>query len=105
MTDLAAEQEEKVNDCSGASGELRTAEDSEFHRKRRLDQLRLLWDHRQLLFRSTGAGVIVATLIAFLIPNHYTSMTQLMPPDTQSTSNAMMLAGLAGQAGGGVGGV
>jgi capsule polysaccharide export protein KpsE/RkpR len=104
MTDIAAEQEEKVNDFSGAS-ELGTAEDSEFHRKRRLDQLRLLWDHRQLLFRSTGAGLIVATLIAFLIPNHYTSMTQLMPPDTQSTSNAMMLAGLAAKAGGGMGAV
>ena len=105
MTDLTAEQEEKVNDFSGASGELGTAEDSEFDRKRRLERLRLLWDHRQLLFRSTGAGLIVATLIAFLIPNRYTSMTQLMPPDTQSTSNAMMLAGLAAKAGSGLGAV
>src|SRR3984885_10911723 len=104
MADIAAEQEEKVSDFSRAS-ELGTAEDSEFHSKRRLDQLRLLWDRRQLLFRSTGAGLIVATLIAFLIPNHYTSMTQLMPPDTQSTSNALMLAGLAAKAGGGMGAV
>jgi tyrosine-protein kinase Etk/Wzc len=105
MTDIVAEQEEKVNDFSGASGELGNLQDSELDRKWRLEQLRLLWDHRQLLFRSTGAGLIVATLIAFLIPNRYTSMTQLMPPDTQSTSNAMMLAGLAAKAGSGLGAV
>jgi len=105
MTDIAAEQEEKVNDFSGASGELGNPQDPELDRKWRLEQLRLLWDHRQLLFRSTGAGLIVATLIAFLIPNRYTSMAQLMPPDTQSTSNAMMLAGLAAKAGSGLGAV
>jgi len=52
--------------------------------------LRLLWDHRQLLFRATICGLLASTLIAFLIPPRYESTTRLMPPDSQSIS------GLAG---------
>ena len=62
-----------------------------------------LWDQRGLLFRALAVGLIVATLIAFLIPKRYTAVTQLMPPDSQSTSSMMMLAGLAEKAGSGLG--
>jgi uncharacterized protein involved in exopolysaccharide biosynthesis len=44
---------------------------------------------------------VLSTLIALLIPNQYTSTTQLMPPDNQSSSSsmAMMAATLAKGAG------
>jgi uncharacterized protein involved in exopolysaccharide biosynthesis len=72
-------------------------------RKYLMDWLNVLWDQRGLLFRALAVGLIVATLIAFLIPKRYTAVTQLMPPDSQSTSSMMMLAGLAEKAGSGLG--
>src|SRR5438034_5925227 len=44
-------------------------------------------------------------MVAFLIPKSYTSTTQLMPPDPQSTSGMAMMAAMAAKAGGGLGGV
>jgi len=67
--------------------------------------LGVLWDQRRLLFRVTVIGFVVAILTAFLIPKRYTTTTRLMPPDTQSASNMMMLAGLAQRAGNGLGAV
>jgi uncharacterized protein involved in exopolysaccharide biosynthesis len=58
-------------------------------------RLQLLWDHRRLFFRAAGVGLILSALIAFLIPNQYTSTTQLMPPDNQSSSPMAMMAALA----------
>jgi capsule polysaccharide export protein KpsE/RkpR len=69
------------------------------------EQLRLLWGRRQFLSRAVAAGLLVSTLIAFLIPKSYTSTTQLMPPDPQSTSGMAMMAAMAAKAGGGLGGV
>ena len=42
-------------------------------------------------------------LLAFAIPKRYTTSTRLMPPDPQSTSSMMMLAGMAEKAGNGLG--
>ena len=69
------------------------------------EQLRLLWGRRQFFLRAVGAGLLASTLIAFLIPKSYTSTTQLMPPDQQSTSNMAMMAALASKAGGGLAGM
>jgi uncharacterized protein involved in exopolysaccharide biosynthesis len=74
-------------------------------RERQAKLLRLLWDARRLLFRSAAIGVLASTFIAFLIPKSYTSMTQLMPPDTQSSSGLAMMAAMAGKVGGGLGSV
>jgi uncharacterized protein involved in exopolysaccharide biosynthesis len=65
------------------------------------ERLRTLWDNRRLFLRAVGIGLVLSTLIALLIPNQYTSMTQLMPPDNQSSSSsmAMMAATLAKGAG------
>ncbi|HET8922226.1 MAG TPA: Wzz/FepE/Etk N-terminal domain-containing protein [Candidatus Acidoferrum sp.] len=68
-----------------------------------VEQLRLLWMRRRLLLRVTGVGLLVSTLVAFLIPKSYTSTAQLMPPDAQSTSALAMMAGMAAKAGGGLG--
>jgi len=69
------------------------------------DQLRLLWGRRRLFFRVGAVGLLLSTLVAFLIPKSYTATTQLMPPDPQSTSGMAMMAAMAAKAGGGLGGV
>ena len=74
-------------------------------RKWQAEQLRLLWGRRWFFFRAVAAGLIVSTLVAFLIPKSYTSTTQLMPPDPQSTSGMAMMAAMAAKAGAGLGAV
>ncbi len=70
--------------------------------ERQAQLLRLLWDRRRLLVKTAAIGLLASTLLAFLIPKSYTSVTQLMPPDTQSTSGMAMMAALAAKAGGGL---
>jgi uncharacterized protein involved in exopolysaccharide biosynthesis len=72
---------------------------------RQAELLRALWNRRKILFRATVGGLLASAFIAFLIPNSYTSTTQLMPPDEESTSGMAMVAGLAGKAGTGLGSV
>jgi uncharacterized protein involved in exopolysaccharide biosynthesis len=62
--------------------------------------LRLLWDHRRFFLLAALAGLLASTLVAFLIPKSYTSTTQLMPPDPQSTSGVAMMAAMAAKGGG-----
>src|SRR5438477_5688542 len=69
------------------------------------ERLRLLWGRRQLFLRATAIGLVVSTMIAFLIPKSYTSTAQLMPPDPQSTSGMAMMAAMAAKGGGGLAGV
>jgi uncharacterized protein involved in exopolysaccharide biosynthesis len=65
--------------------------------------LRLLWARRQFFLRATAFGLIVSTLAAFSIPKQYTATTQLMPPNTQSTSGMAMMAAFAAKGSGGLG--
>src|SRR5712692_6414504 len=67
--------------------------------------LRLLWERRRSLLRAAAIGLLASTLVAFLIPKSYTSTTQLMPPDPQSTSGMAMMAAMAAKGAGGLGGV
>jgi uncharacterized protein involved in exopolysaccharide biosynthesis len=67
------------------------------------EQLRLLWAHRRFFLRATSIGLIVSTVVAFWIPKQYTSTTQLMPPDTESTSGMSMMAAFAARGSGGLG--
>jgi uncharacterized protein involved in exopolysaccharide biosynthesis len=69
------------------------------------ERLRLLWGCRQFFLRAVAAGLLVSTLVAFLIPKSYISTTQLMPPDPQSTSGMAMMAAMAAKGGGGLAGV
>jgi capsule polysaccharide export protein KpsE/RkpR len=62
-------------------------------------RLRRLWEKRRLLTRAVAAGLVIGTLVAFLIPQRFDSQTQLMPPDQQSTSG-MGLGALAAASGG-----
>jgi capsule polysaccharide export protein KpsE/RkpR len=65
------------------------------------DWLWLLWENRNRLWRWTLRGLLLSTLIAFLIPTRYQSATRLMPPDNSSNSGMAMLAALAGGGHGG----
>ena len=64
-------------------------------------KLRLLWRNRRIFIRMAAIGLLASTVVAFLLPKQYTSTTQLMPPDTQSTSGmAMMMAAVAAKGAG-----
>ncbi len=69
------------------------------------ERLRLLWERRRFLFRAGAIGLLVSTFVAFLIPKSYTSTTQLMPPDPQSTSGMAMMAAMAAKGGGSLAGM
>lgn len=72
---------------------------------RAVDRLRLLWEERRLLFKVSIFGLIVFTLIAFLIPKRFQSTTQLMPPDDQSGSGLAMAAAFANKMSGSLAGL
>jgi len=60
-----------------------------------VEWLWLLWDRRRFLARVAVYGLVVSTIIAFIIPKRYESTTRLMPPDTQSGSGIAMMAAFA----------
>jgi len=72
-------------------------------RERTETRLRLLWNMRQFILRLTAAGLVLFTLIAFLIPKRFQSTTRLMPPDQTSSGMAMLASAASAQAGSGLG--
>jgi capsule polysaccharide export protein KpsE/RkpR len=66
------------------------------------ESLSLLWRGRRFVGRASLAAFALGTFVAFLIPKQYQSNAQLMPPDSQSNSGAM-LAALSSKAGNGLG--
>jgi capsule polysaccharide export protein KpsE/RkpR len=66
-------------------------------------RLRLLWGRRAFLLKVSGYGLLLSTLVAFLIPKSYQSTARLMPPDNQSGSGMAMLAALSSRSGTGLG--
>lgn len=75
--------------------------ESKAARDRVIARLRLLWDRRRFLFRVVGCGLVVSTLVAFLMPKRYQATARLMPPDNQSASGlAAAAAALSGRVGG-----
>src|SRR5581483_2439454 len=99
--DLRRMMELSSADPQNASGRGDQAADHQ----RVLARLRLLWDRRRFLARFTLAGLLLATLIAFIIPKRYQSTTQLMPPDDQTGSGMAMAAALAGRMSGALSGL
>jgi capsule polysaccharide export protein KpsE/RkpR len=74
---------------------------------RSIERLRLLWDERHLLGKATAVGMVLGLVLAFLIPKHYQSTVQLMPPDAAGGSGLGMMAAAmmtGGGSGGGLGG-
>ncbi len=59
----------------------------------------LLWKSRRILGRVAGISLVLALLIAFLLPKQYKSSARIMPPGN-SMGGAALLAALAGRGGG-----
>lgn len=58
-----------------------------------------LWGHRRLLFRVTAISLLLSvTLLFFVIPKRYTSITSIMPPDSGGGAS-MLMSALAGKGG------
>jgi uncharacterized protein involved in exopolysaccharide biosynthesis len=70
-------------------------------RDRPIEQLHLLWIERRFLWRALWVTVLLTSVVSLLLPNRYTSVTRLMPPESQSTAGMAIMAALAG---GGTGG-
>jgi uncharacterized protein involved in exopolysaccharide biosynthesis len=70
------------------------AEDSSVSHGRTIAKLALLWEERRFLFRYAAVGLVLSTVVAFLIPVRYTSTTRLMPPDQAGQGLASMLSAL-----------
>lgn len=68
-----------------------------------IDLLHLLWTERRSLWRALWVTVLLTSLVCLLLPNRYTSVTRLMPPESQSTAGMAIMAALAGGVGGGHG--
>jgi len=68
-----------------------------------LERVQLLWERRRTIFRFALWGLGIGVVVAILIPSKYDSVTQLMPPDTD-TSGIAMLSALASKGGDALGG-
>jgi uncharacterized protein involved in exopolysaccharide biosynthesis len=74
-------------------------------RSRTLDALRFAWDNRTLIWRAAVVGLIVSTIIAFLIPARYESTARLMPPEQNNGMANMLLGAITSKAGDSLGGL
>ena len=71
----------------------------ELRRARAVVTQRLVWGNRRFISRATVAGVLLSTVIAFLIPKRFQSTARLMPPDQGSSGMGMGVAMLAAASG------
>jgi uncharacterized protein involved in exopolysaccharide biosynthesis len=72
----------------------------ELGRVRAVATQRLIWGNRRFIFRATAAGVLLSTLVAFLIPKRFQTTARLMPPDQGSSGMGMaMMAAASGNIG------
>jgi tyrosine-protein kinase Etk/Wzc len=62
-----------------------------------LSLLSILARSRRTLLLFTSAGLIIAVIIALLLPVHYTSTASFLPPGANSSSGAAVLAGQLSQ--------
>lgn len=58
----------------------------------------LLWEKRRILARTAAISLVLALVIAFVIPKRYESSARIMPPGN-SMGGAALLAALAGRSG------
>ena len=58
--------------------------------------LELLWQKRVFLVKFAAVGLILSTILAFIIPKQYKSTVQLMPPDPLMTSPDEVFAATMG---------
>src|ERR1700758_2878874 len=86
---------ERATDISSVTAAYLDENESAQVQHRGIERLRLIWEHRGLLWRVAMWGLAASIVIALLIPNRYESVTRLMPPETRSGSGMALLAALA----------
>ena len=96
---------EVVPEPSDVSSVFTDVEDPSMARDSAIARLRLLWEKRRVLFRAGIYGLLLSTVIAFLIPKRFESSVLLMPPDDQSGSGMMLAATLASKVSGSLSGI
>jgi capsule polysaccharide export protein KpsE/RkpR len=57
-----------------------------------LARVRRIWTGRGFVLRAALAGMLLSTLVAFLIPSRFDSTTRLMPPEQMNSGMAMIEA-------------
>jgi capsule polysaccharide export protein KpsE/RkpR len=68
---------------------------SEQHdREIQIDNLRVLWERRALIYRWAMIALVASTIVVFLIPARYTATTRLMPPDKATQGIASVVSAL-----------
>lgn len=70
-----------------------------YDRERLIAYLRVLWEQRRFLARTTFLGALVVALFTLLMPNRYASTTRLMPPEKDSGMGTAIMTALAAKAG------
>lgn len=63
----------------------------------------LLWERRHLLLKFAIRGLVISTIIAFLIPTYYSSSIQLMPPSPDPSIGLAAMSALNRAGGAGLG--
>ena len=58
---------------------------------------RLLWDQRAFILQWCARGLVIATIMAVLVPNRYSATTRLMPPESSGGSGMAMISALVKQ--------
>jgi capsule polysaccharide export protein KpsE/RkpR len=93
---------QQPEDVAGrAPGEVGVRDDVIAARDKSIERWRLLWKERRFLAKVAGISIVLGLLVAFLIPNHYASTVQLMPPESEGSGMGMMTALMSGGGSGG----
>ncbi len=100
MTNFTTQSEPEIQQPDPFEQALAEERDEPRDSQKTAKRLRLLWEQRRLLFRMAVGGLLLSTVIAFLVPKRYISTTRLMPPDQAEGMGMGMFAALAGKAGG-----
>lgn len=86
-----------------ASGPLRLHDYEEQAPDPTYRRLQVLLECRYFLVRAAAWGLVLSTILAFLIPSRFESRTQLMPPDAESGGELASLLAMASRSGSGLG--
>jgi uncharacterized protein involved in exopolysaccharide biosynthesis len=70
-----------------------------------MSALLYLWANRRLFTRSAFAGVVLFTIVAFVIPPTYEATAHLMPPEQSGGMSTALLGALSAKAGDGLGAI
>lgn len=99
LTRDSRNRDEHLLDHAIAEEALAREMENKLAHEQRIARVRLLWQQRRFFARLIVISLLVAVIVAFLIPKRYNSTTRLMPPDSQSGMGMALMTALAGRSG------